>query len=191
MSEAKTANAQKHIGLDRVVVSDAEAMPSVAVGLKRTVPELGDEFATDKNIAEARQELEAIVDTSAVAASAILDACEAIEAASDTMPAGALKDSLQEATRNIYLACGFQDLTGQRARKVMARLRVVDRKVTAVSALLELAQGAISTVDAEEIEGADQHLLNGPALPSEAMTQREIDRIMALLDRAAEHKATS
>lgn len=189
MSDAKTAKAQKRNALDRAAASDAEAASSLAVDLDQPVLDLNDDMAADKNVAEAKQELEAIVDASAVAASAILDACEVIETASKSIPTGALRDSLQEATRNIYLACGFQDLTGQRARKAMARLNAIDRKVAAVGAVLELAQSTMLTGDAKGAESADQHLLNGPALPSEAMTQREIDRIMSMLDRAADRKA--
>jgi len=190
MSEAKTTKSQGHGSPDGVA---ATALGQVAAGgpdaanPAQPARDLHDEVMGDRDLAAARQELAAIVDTSEIAVSAILDACEAIEQVSRAVPTGELRDCLLDATRNIYLACGFQDLTGQRAKKAIARLQAVDRKVTTVSAMLELAQGAMAPVSTESVD----QLLNGPALPSDAMTQREIDRIMALLDAAVERKAKS
>lgn len=69
----------------------------------------------------------------------------------------------------IMEACCFQDITGQRLTHVMETLGEVGRSLDC------LAQGRKETPSPAETGG----LLNGPALPGNAMEQDAVDRLLA------------
>ena len=79
---------------------------------------------------------------------------------------------------DIMEACSFQDLTGQRATKILRSLRFVEERV---SAMVEVCGTEIISQLSEEIV-ADQDPpedveMHGPALAGEAISQAEIDAL--------------
>ncbi len=97
--------------------------------------------------------------------------------------------ALRAATTEVYEACGFQDITGQRISKVVGALQAIDRKVARILAafgdrrtdatghpgrLAELS--ADLSPDRRPDLPAD--LLAGPQLPELAMDQGDIDRLL-------------
>jgi chemotaxis protein CheZ len=69
-------------------------------------------------------ELETVVHSTEEAANRIMAAAENIAAALDK---GASKAVLREEVNTIFEACAFQDLIGQRIRRVLDQLRTLDR----------------------------------------------------------------
>jgi len=135
----------------------------------------------DEHIPTATDELDAVVEATAEATGAIMDACEAIEEVAGKVggdDGGAI--SLQ--VTNIYEACSFQDITGQRITKVVTTLKTIEQKVDRLITVLggkipELENGAVK----EEDDGKDP-LLNGPQMADQAITQDEIDRLLDEFD---------
>ncbi len=85
---------------------------------------------------------------------------------------------LQAATTQIYEACSFQDITGQRITKIVATLKTIEGKVAHIIGTF----GAIHRRSAgtRSIHVAtDADLLNGPQLPANAMDQSDIDKLLA------------
>jgi chemotaxis protein CheZ len=124
------------------------------------------------HIPAATDELDAVVAHTASATDVILEACEQLEmAAGNGEQVDA--DVLGKATTAIYEACSFQDITGQRIKKVVGTLKAIEQKVGEILHVFgqgqELMRGAppIST------------LTNGPQLPGKAMEQSDIDKLMA------------
>ena len=77
-------------------------------------------------------ELDAVVAHTALATEGILAACEMLDRLGATLgPADAAR--LQRATTQIYEACTFQDITGQRISKVVAALQAIEAKVSALT----------------------------------------------------------
>ncbi len=98
----------------------------------------------------------------------ILESCEVLDRiASDA--SAELAAQLQAATTVIYEACGFQDITSQRIKKVVAALQSIDGKVAAILAMEQ----------SESVRG--EALTGGPQLPGAAMAQDSIDRLLASL----------
>lgn len=149
--------------------------------LRQTDPaRIGAEF-----IPTATDELDAIVEVTAKATGTILDACEEIDSATADLGTGPERKSVEAATARIYAACGFQDLTGQRIAKVVDTLRRIDRRVNAVCKAFGLEPEG-DGAEAGEAPPAEPSLLNGPSSPEEAMTQNEIDKVLAKQDRDAD-----
>ena len=129
----------------------------------------------DTHIPRATDELDAVVDATASATNKIMDAAEKIENFSQTA-SEADRETLNEIVTQIYESCSFQDITGQRITKVVKTLKTIEAKVTRILAAFGESTGAAAAVKAEPEAPS---LMNGPALPGQAMDQDEIDKLLA------------
>jgi chemotaxis protein CheZ len=111
-----------------------------------------------------------------------MDAAEAIDAMARGS-AGADKERLSAAATQIYEACTFQDLTGQRVRKIATALHETEIKIDQLIATFTSRLG-IAPVDLAKVvpqpQGGDDGEVRacGPQLPGIAKTQDEIDALM-------------
>lgn len=135
-------------------------------------------------IPTATDELDAIIEATAEATNAIMDAAETVEKVMGALP-GEAGTRLMEATTKIYEACGFQDITGQRITKVVKALKQIEERVDAMVAAFGDETGAPAAIArAKPKDGAakkpitDADLLNGPQLKPAAKTQEEIDALL-------------
>jgi chemotaxis protein CheZ len=131
---------------------------------------------TDHDIPFATDELDAIVDHTAHATHAILESCETLDEVSASV-SGDTATKLQDAVTQIYEACSFQDITGQRITKVVSTLKVIEAKVAHIIATFGPKTGEVVHTGTHVASGAD--LLNGPQLPAHAMDQSDIDKLLA------------
>jgi chemotaxis protein CheZ len=154
--------------------------------VRTDLSQIGPELKTHY-IPTATDELEAISETTAAATNRIMDAAEAI----DAMARGrseANKEALSAAATQIYEACTFQDLTGQRVRKIATALHETEVKIDQLIATftsrlgiaaVDLGAVALKPAVGEDL-GADAGEVRacGPQLPGIAKTQAEIDALM-------------
>ncbi|MCB1682492.1 MAG: protein phosphatase CheZ [Rhodospirillales bacterium] len=132
-----------------------------------------------KDIPTATDELDAVVEATAAATATIMDSCDAIQTAAGEV-GGAPADKINEEVMKIFEACSFQDITGQRITKVVKTLRSIEERVGHLISLLgDKAQGS---GEHEDKRVGDARLLNGPQLPQKAVSQDEIDKLLAELD---------
>lgn len=140
---------------------------------------------SQSHIPSATDELDAVVGATEHATVAIMESCEAILAQMESEKPE-LSEKIGGNIIKIYEACTFQDITGQRITKVIKTLRAIDGKV---SLLLQTLGGQLVNLEKENSvpgkpvseEKGKETLLNGPALPHQAASQEEIDRILAEL----------
>jgi chemotaxis protein CheZ len=134
----------------------------------------------DKHLPTAADELDAIVGSTEQATNVILDSVEKIEKASTSLE-GESKDAIGTAITDIYEACNFQDITGQRINKVVRTLKQIEEKVAglvkAFGDEIDRAAGVAQTHAAAPAADADKALLNGPQLPGNANSQADIDAL--------------
>lgn len=138
-------------------------------------------------------ELETVVAQTEAAANDILAASESIETMAGAIQsetsleaAKSLAGEIAEKVTVIYMACNFQDLSGQRVRRVVDTLNFVESRIHkmidawgGLQALHELIEAEIQTQEEErETEGAAA-LLTGPA-PVNAEDHVDQDAIDAL-----------
>lgn len=153
---------------------------------KQDIASLRPDAVRDQHIPTATDELDAIVEATAEATNRIMDCAELIEREFPNMPSE-VSDRLMEATTNIFEACGFQDITGQRVTKVVGALKDIEEKITR---LVDAFGAEIDRIKENEVvpetkDGhpiTDEDLLHGPQLKNEAKSQEEIDALLASFD---------
>ncbi len=179
------------------VIDLAEAITQV----KREVQELGGQGDDKDHFNSATEELEAIVTQTETATGEILEAAEKIQEVLWTLrEEGANEtqcDIIESKIIDVYTACSFQDLTGQRSSKVVRLVGYVEKRVSAMMEILGLSsqdtadqsapKAAASSEPNTEIEAseayqegderADAHLLHGPALEGEGIEQDDVDAL--------------
>lgn len=141
---------------------------------------------TNDFIASATDELDAIVGATEAATNEIMDAAERLEALAPLMDSE-VAGRMTEITTRVFEACTFQDITGQRITKVVKVLKEIESRVeTLVKAFGSEVEGGSEGAAAAQPDPAgapsDDDLLNGPQLPSNAVDQAEIDRLLASFD---------
>lgn len=133
---------------------------------------------------EASDELDEIVRSTEEATHQILNAAETIEQAAAAAseaggPAQAEIDKIREEYMNIILACSFQDITGQRIKKVISALHFIEDKVEELMEVLGISSAPeLSRERRRSVPRDDEPLLNGPPAPgSAAIDQSDIDSL--------------
>lgn len=146
---------------------------------KREILALSPSEDTNKHIGTAAIQLDAVVKATEEAAHTIMDAADEIQ----NVAAGAdeaLRQQITDITARIYEACNFQDLTGQRIRKVMQALDYTESRIQRLIGMFS-SEGAIPPEAIEKAASAEEELLNGPQLPGHAPSQAEIDAMFGNL----------
>jgi chemotaxis protein CheZ len=100
--------------------------------LKREIYELRPDQMRFERIPEAGRELDVVIEATEEATHVIMEAAEVIMAASNADP-DAYKALVDDKMIAIFEACTFQDLTGQRLRKVVKTLSWVENRITSLA----------------------------------------------------------
>jgi chemotaxis protein CheZ len=181
---------------DLKLYTELEALARFIQNARTEIAAVRPEQITGTDIPLATDELDAVVGATEEATGTILDACEALEKVSGSVPPEAA-EAITGAVTRIYEACNFQDITGQRITKVVKTLKHIEDRVSAMlgafgdeiakqqhgeRSAAEVAPAAPEPVPAAAPK-ADADLLNGPQLPDDAKKQAEIDAILASFDR--------
>jgi chemotaxis protein CheZ len=170
--------ASKEISL----LSEVEALGRTISTAKAEIAALRVDDITVSHIPFATDELDAIVAHTASATDAILTSCEILDAVG-AASTGDIAAKLTAATTQIYEACSFQDITGQRITKVVATLKAIEEKVASIIAAFgDGADPQVAAPVVPAVRATAASLLNGPQLPTAAMDQSDIDRLLASFD---------
>jgi len=180
------------------VTAEAAAVPQApqppqapAADLERIKEEVSRLRAADTEndgIPLARKELGTVVEATDAAANEIMTLSEEIQTA-----AGKIRDDvsggntsnveahcavMDEAATNLLIACGFQDLTGQRINKVVNALTHLEGQIDGLFETLAIARGTGEGglhAFASDDERPDTNLLHGPQDEGEGISQADID----------------
>jgi chemotaxis protein CheZ len=119
-------------------------------------------------IPDAMLHLQDVLQSTEDATLAIIDAAMAVNTIAEegSLPE-TCKQKLQRQAAVILESCSFQDISGQRIKKVLAQINTLE---TQLRSLADISAGRATP------SMAGDPLLNGPALSSAAPTQAEIDR---------------
>lgn len=138
----------------------------------------------ENQILTATEELSAIVESTENATNTILEAAEEIQEAAwslrETGADGTPCDKIDEKTTDIYTACSFQDITGQRTTKVVQALCYIENRVNAMIDIWDLETDKSDSAPIAENNDTrpDNHLLNGPARKGDGLEQNSIDSML-------------
>lgn len=134
---------------------------------------------TASHFDQASNELDAIVDTTEKATSDILAAAERVQDIAWRLREQGVDpsvcDLIDAHATEVYTACSFQDLTGQRIRKVIDVLRFLEARIDAMIKIWRL----------DDLEFVPPHvpappasLAQGPAKPGEGLEQQAVDNLL-------------
>jgi chemotaxis protein CheZ len=131
----------------------------------------------NEHIPMAGRELDAIVEATEEATNTIMSAAEEIMGA-DPNEIDAFQVLVGEKVTEIFQACSFQDITGQRISKVVTTLNALDKRITTLVDKLKIMK--IADLPAEESEAekrARDLMLHGPQFKGEGVSQDDIDAL--------------
>jgi len=174
MSGNRSVEPVERIRFDLVEMSKAIARTKTEIAAMKPDADHHGKFG------EASEELDSVVQATEAATSDILACAERIQEMAWTLREqgveGDVCDLLDAKATDVYTACSFQDLTGQRTRKVIGVLRYLEERINAMIGIWGL-DGAMAA-DAAARAAEDDGLLNGPAKPGQGLDQADIDMVM-------------
>jgi chemotaxis regulatin CheY-phosphate phosphatase CheZ len=150
---------------------------------RREVAALRPPDGNKDKIVTATSELDAIVISTERASFEILNAAEKLMEHTGRLRAeGAdaeLCGHIENEVNNIFTACSFQDLTGQRTSKVVNALRYIEQRINAMMSIWgeEGLRGIKPVADSHTDTRPDAHLLNGPQLEGLGVSQADVDNM--------------
>lgn len=127
-------------------------------------------------IPTAGKELDAIVENTADATHKIMEAAEQVMAA-DTSDADAYQEFVSVKMMDIFEACSFQDITGQRVKKIVDTLAHIEDRIVRFAHIMGVEDAEVQLT--EEQKRKKDLLLNGPALNGPEVKQDEIDAMFS------------
>lgn len=187
-TKAKTSKAEHD------VFAELERLSQYIQDAKREIAQIRPDDVKDEHLPTAMDELDAVVQAAADATNSIMDACEIVENVMGDV-AAETSGKLMDATTQIYEACTFQDITGQRINKVVTTMRHIEDRIDALlDALGDKPAGAkkkAKTKAPKKVAApkpgskkalTDEDLLEGPQLGDKVKSQSEIDDLFASFD---------
>lgn len=154
---------------------------------KREIAVLHGTSFSGEEMARVNGELGAVVGGTEEATQHILEAAKSIDQAASALgkvtsaeQQAQLAEEIQERVVSIFEACNFQDLTGQRIKKVMTTMRFIENHITVMMDIW----GGVDAIKAHvppavDTRSEDEKLLNGPKLEDDAghASQDDIDAL--------------
>jgi chemotaxis protein CheZ len=154
---------------------------------KREIAVLHGNSFNGEEMARVNGELGAVVGGTEEATQQILEAAESIDQAATALvkvnspdQQKLLSEEIQERVISIFEACNFQDLTGQRIKKVMNTMKFIEDHITVMMDIW----GGVDAIKAHappavDLREGDARLLNGPKLENDVghASQDDIDAL--------------
>jgi chemotaxis protein CheZ len=161
--------------MDLAIYAELGEMAREIANMKEELALLRLSDMRDEHIPTAGRELDAIVEATEEATNTIMSAAEEIMAA-DAADSDAYQALVGEKVIDIFQACSFQDITGQRISKVVSTLNALDKRITTLVEklkILRITDAAGNETAAEK--RARELMLNGPQFKGEGVSQDDID----------------
>ena len=154
---------------------------------KREIAVLHGNSFNGEEMAKVNGELGAVVGGTEEATQQILEAAESIDNAATALSRVTspdqqklLSEEIQERVVSIFEACNFQDLTGQRIKKVMTTMKFIENHITIMMDIW----GGVDAIKAHappivDLREGDDRLLNGPKIEGDVghASQDDIDAL--------------
>lgn len=157
--------------LDTTVYGEFRYIASYISRTKQEISNLRPNDIKEERIPRAGLELDAIIRHTEEATHNIMTSAEVIMAANPMEPG--YGDLVNDKILDIFQACSFQDITGQRIRKVVETLEHIESRITRFVHVMGIEDAAIE--ETEEDRRRKRLLLNGPQMAGEAKEQDDID----------------
>jgi chemotaxis protein CheZ len=149
-------------------------------GMKREIASISPDQMKSTLIDPATNELDATVEATAAATNTIMDVAEKLMELSGQIP-GDHGGKVMDYVTQIFEACTFQDITGQRIRKVITAMRAIEERIAGLAKLVDGVGVTDETTEKPKFANPfDQGgLLNGPQLTGKGHSQASIDELFS------------
>jgi chemotaxis regulatin CheY-phosphate phosphatase CheZ len=167
-------------GVDTSIYSECRNLSEYISNARMEIASLQPSDLEEDRIPRAGLELDAIVQQTEEATNTIMESAETIMDALGEEDIKSKSDDMMAAVMNIFEACSFQDITGQRISKVVNTLQHIERRVADIADLMGITDEHISAAKSRDIADDDTDpLLKGPALEGEGIDQAEVDKMLS------------
>jgi len=161
---------------------------------RREIAQIRPPHQFDKQLSNATEELDQIAEATEKATSEILSAAEDIQEVAWTLReqgvAAELCERIDQRAVDVYTACSFQDITGQRTAKVVRALHLIEQRINAMIEIWGVDDIAAKVDDAtakmERFAKEDAALLDGPQARGAGLKQDDVDQMLREPPIAAE-----
>ncbi|MEH6632640.1 MAG: protein phosphatase CheZ [Halopseudomonas aestusnigri] len=181
----------QNIGDDAVetnqkILDEIGSVASYIHDTKRQLASLRPDEIKSDYLPTAADELDAIVGATEQATHNILSAMEQLEELADTLEEATVSEKINGAVTQVYEACSFQDITGQRISRVVNALQHVEQKVDKLLQAFgdEPVKGVGGDPEkptskrADGVNRPDEDLCNGPQMEGKGVSQDDIDALL-------------
>lgn len=133
----------------------------------------------EKNLTLMSMELNEVVRHTEEATNKIMDETDAIQKLCTIFTEKDVAQTVSKHALTILETCSFQDITGQRIKKVMRTLEEIEIRVGKMVALFggNLPEGMYIETLKTGHERPDEHLMEGPQMAGKGKSQAEVDKL--------------
>jgi chemotaxis protein CheZ len=165
--------------LDSAIYREFRELAEYIASAKKEINALQANELHQERIPSAGRQLDAIVKSTEEATNRIMEQAEAIMAADPSDPQ-AYQATVNNAVMEIFEACSFQDITGQRISKVVDTLQHIESRVSRFAKAVNARDVAPPLTPEEEAKERRirEQLLHGPLLDGEGVSQQAIDELL-------------
>ena len=183
LAEVMADSLDAHVeAIDQHAYSEFTAIAAEITSMKQEIAALCPTDMRNNSIPDAGRELDAVVDATETATNTIMGAAEEIMGADPSDP-DAYSTLVNDKIIEIFEACSFQDITGQRISKVVRTLNLIDERVSGFIERLK-----VQDLDVPEMEETDEErrrrelILHGPQHSGEGVDQNDVDQMLNDMD---------
>jgi chemotaxis protein CheZ len=164
---------------DISIFNEIEKISKQIKQAKDEVRDLNPQSIGENFIPGATSELGEITKATEASTNTILDAAEAIQSLANKVADSQVKQEINNKVIEIFEACNFQDITGQRITKVTKILEDID---STINSIINAFSSTKEPTNKKTTALSEKNLLNGPQLATEAPSQSQIDDLFNNLD---------
>jgi chemotaxis protein CheZ len=183
--EAAVLKPQRQVAPPTVLAELVEMSEAIA-RTRREIAQIRPPHRFDKQLVNATEELDQIVEATEKATSEILSAAEDVQEVAWTLREKGIAiefcDRIDQRAVDIYTACSFQDITGQRTGKVVRALRFIEQRINAMIEIWGVDDIAFKvgelTKKMEHFAQEDADHLGGPQPRGEGLKQDDVDEML-------------
>lgn len=160
--------------IDRSLFDEMRYISSYIQRTRLEISNLRPNDLSEDRIPGAGAELHAVVQHTAEATNLIMAVAEDVMAA-DTSDPAAYQAFVSDKMMEVFEACTFQDITGQRIRKVVDTLTHIEQRLERFASVMGVEDAELE--ETSEDKRKRENLLNGPALNGPEVAQDDIDAL--------------
>jgi chemotaxis protein CheZ len=160
--------------IDRTLFDEMRYISSYIQRTRVEISNLRPNDLSEDRIPRAGAELHAVVQHTAEATNLIMAVAEDVMAA-DTSDPATYQAFVSDKMMEIFEACTFQDITGQRIQKVVDTLTHIEQRLERFASVMGVEDAELE--ETLEDKRKRENLLNGPALNGPEVAQDDIDAL--------------